>query len=150
MRLSSTGRGAIDKLKNHFSKIQIAEKDADLDRDPYTSTSWDGDSFSNGASGTIDWVAAFGLPEIPKMVWLFIQVRDVASAGANYSIGFKAKNTTTEHSIVALAERAVNDARRNTHGCVAVADNGTTHYTVVASGVNTMDIWIKVVAWVKA
>lgn len=150
MRLSSTGREAIDTLKNHFSKIQIADRDADLDRDPYTSTNWNGDSFSNGASGTIDWVAVFGLPDIPKMVWLYVSVRDSASAGGAYNIAFKAKNTTTNISLVARTERAANDARRNAHGCVAVADNGTTHYTVIASGVNTMDIWIRVVAWVKA
>ena len=59
MRLSSTDRGAIDKLKNHFSKIQIADKDGDLDRDGYTSAAWDGDMFSNGATGTINWVVDF-------------------------------------------------------------------------------------------
>ena len=149
MRLPSTNRGAIDKLKNHFSKVQVSEKDADLDRDPYTSTSWDGDSFSNGATGTINWVTAFGLPEIPKFVWLLIIVRDAGSAGGDYYLGLKAKNTTTNVSIAADAERAANDAYNRTHGCVAVADNGTTHYTVIASGVNTMDIYIFVVAWMK-
>ena len=149
MRLPSTDRGAIDKLKNHFSKVQIADKDEDLDRDPYIAATWVPMTLSNGATGTIDWVVTFGLPEIPKMVWLSMAARDLASAGAIYYILFKAKNTTTNPSIVAQTEPAVNDQYRNTQGCVAVADNGTTYYSVVASGVNTMDVIIRVVAWTR-
>ena len=147
MRLPSTDRGAIDKLKNHFSKIQIADLDADLDRDPYIAGAWAPMTLSNGATGTIDWVVTFGLPEIPKMVWLYVGVRDVASAGADAGIEFKARVTTTSASIVARSERANNDSLRSTHGVVAVADNGTTYWSVAASGVNTMDVWVRVIAW---
>ena len=149
MRLPSTDRGAIDKLKNHFSKVQITDLDADLDRDPYVAAAWDPMTLSNGATGTIDWVVTFGLPEIPKMVWLLVHVRDVASAGFNCGINLYAKSTTTNSSITARAERAGDDNLRTTHGCVAVADNGTTYYAVTASGVNTMDVWVRVVAWIK-
>ena len=147
MRLSSTDRGAIDKLKNHFSKVQIADRDEDLDRDPYGAGAWNPMTLSNGATGTIDWVVTFNLPEIPKLVWLIVNVRDDASAGGAYLIGFKAKNTTIRTSLEGNAERAVNDDIRSTHGAVAVADNGTTYYAVTASGVNTMDVWVRVVAW---
>ena len=147
MRLPSTDRGAIDKLKNHFSKIQIADKDKDLDRDPYIAAAWAPMTLSNGATGTIDWVVTFGLPEIPKMVWLAVQVRDSASAGGDYAISFKAKVTTTNVSLITRSERAFNDSIRTSHGPVAVADNGMTYYAVVASGVNTMDVYVRVVAW---
>jgi len=150
MRLPSTVREAVDVLKGYFSKIQIADKDGDLDRDPYTSVAWTNKTLSNGATGTINWVTDFGLPEIPKLVWLSVPVRDSGSAGGAYKIEFSAKNTTTNPSLIAWAEAAVNDAVRTTHGCVAVADNGTTYYSVTASGVNTMDVWVRVVAWVKA
>ena len=150
MRLPSTNRGAIDKLKNHFSKTQIADRDADLDRDPYDVAAWHPMTLSNGATGTIDWVVTFGLPEIPKMVWLHIGVRDSASAGGWYYFLMQAKATTTNPSVVAEAERAANDQLRSSSHCVAVADNGTTYYAVVASGVNTMDVYVRVVAWVKA
>jgi len=147
MRVQKTDRGAIDKLKNHFSKVQIADLDGDLDRDPYIAGAWAPMTLSHGATGTIDWVVTFGLPEIPKMVFLYAAVRDVASAGGDYSLDFKAKVTTTNWSINARAERGNNDSLRTSHGCVAVADNGTTYYAATASGVNTMDVFLRVVAW---
>ena len=149
MRLPSTDRGAIDKLKNHFSKIQISDKDADLDRDGYTSAAWDGDMFSNGATGTINWVTAFGLPEIPKFVNLLVSVRDSASGGLNLWLSFKAKVGTTNWSAYADAECAVNNQYRSHNIWVPVADNGTTYWAVIASGVNTMSIWIRVNAWIR-
>jgi len=149
MTLPSTDRGAIDRLKLHFSKIQIANADADLDREPYSAGAWEPMVLSNGANGTIDWVATFGLPKIPKMVWLFATVRDSASVMGDYYISFKARATTTRTSFRARANRENNDNLEGDHGPVAVADNGTTYYDVVASGVNTMDVWLWVVAWVK-
>ena len=50
MRLSSTDRGAIDKLKNHFSKVQIADRDEDLDRDPYGAGAWHAGSTADNLS----------------------------------------------------------------------------------------------------
>jgi len=149
MTLPSTDREAIDRLKLHFSKIQIADKDHDLDRDGYTSAAWDGDLFSNGAVGTIDWVAAFGLPEIPKFVNLHVSVRDAASAGISYWISFKARVGTTNWSAYADAECAVNNLYRDSDVWVPVDDNGTTYYGILASGVNTMQIWVRVNAWMK-
>ena len=149
MRLPSTDRGAIDKLKNHFSKVQIADRDEDLDRDPYTAGAWNFMTLSNGATGTIDWVATFGLPEIPKMVCLYSELRDVASAGGDYYIDFLAKATTGGTALRFRCDRAANDNWDSHQGLVAVADNGTTYYAVVASGVNTMDVRLRVPAWTR-
>jgi len=148
MTLPSTDREGIDRLKLHFSKVQIADKDHDLDRDPYVSAAWNPMTLSNGATGIINWVAAFGLPEIPKGVFVQVGVRDAASAGVIYYILLQARVTTTTQNMAAQAEAALNDGVRNTNGFVAVADNGTTYYVVTASGVNTMDVWIRVNAWV--
>jgi len=149
MTLPSTDREGIDRLKLHFSKIQIANADADLDRDPYFAAAWNPMTLSNGATGTIDWVATFGLPKIPKLVWLFASVRDSGSAAGDYYINFQARATTTRVSFRPRANRENNDNIESDHGCVAVADNGTTYYSVVASGVNTMDVWLSVVVWMK-
>ena len=149
MTLPSTDREAIDRLKLHFSKIQIANKDADLDRDPYIAAAWNPMALSNGANGVIDWVATFGLPKIPKMVWLLILVRDVGSELNDCHINLKARATTTVDSIIAYADRTWNDQLHSTHAPVAVADNGTTYYAAVASGVNTMDVYVRVIAWMK-
>jgi len=82
-------------------------------------------------------------------VWLIIFMRDLGSELNNCEFRLRARATTTQASIVAYADRSWNDQPHSTHGCVAVADNGTTYYDVVASGVNTMDVWIRVVAWMK-
>lgn len=149
MRGQKTDRGATGILREHFSKIQIANADDNLDREPYWAAAWNPKTLSNGATGTIDWVATFGLPKIPKMVWLYCQTRDSGSAAGDYYIEFKARVTTTRASFRARCNRENNNNLDNRHGPVAVADNGTTYYAVVASGVNTMDVWVRVVAWMK-
>ena len=147
MTLPSTDREAIDRLKLHFSKIQIADADHDLDRDSYLA--WNNVAFSNGATGTLDWVAVAGLPEIPKAVFVWCQVRDSASSLGDYYIDFKARVTTTRTSFRARANRENDDNLENDHGLIPVADNGTSYYSVTASGVNTMDVYLWVVAWMK-
>ena len=149
MTLPSTDREAIDRLKLHFSKFQIADKDHDLDRDPYIAAAWNPKTLSNGATGTIAWVATFGLPEIPKAVWIEIHLRDSDSAAGDYYIGLQARSTTTTFSAMARCDREANDNIDNHQRLVPVADNGTSYYAVVASGVNTMDVWIRVIAWMK-
>ena len=149
MKLRSMDRQSLNTSLTHFSKVQIADKDGDLDRDGYTSAAWSGNAFSNGATGTINWVTAFALPEKPKWVELFVSVRDSASAGGDYWIGFKAKNTTTNYSQICRCERAINDAYRSHSIGVPVADDGTTYYAITASGVNTLDIFIRVNAWIR-
>ena len=149
MTLPSTDREAIDRLKLHFSKFQIADKDGDLDRDPYTSAAWNGNAFSNGATGTINWVTAFGLPEIPQAVWVEVHLRDADSSAGDYHIAFRAKVTTTRDSATCRCDRENNDNLDNHQRLIPVADNGTSYYSVVASGVNTMDVWIRVIAWMK-
>jgi len=131
-----------------FDEIHIADADNDGDMDPYVAAAWNPMTLSNGANGVIDWVATFGLPEIPKGVYVQVGVRDAASAGAIYYILLQARATTTTQNMAAQAEAALNDGIRNTNGFVAVADNGTTYYSVGASGVNTMDVWLRVPAWI--
>jgi len=139
----------VDILKDRFSKLQIANRDADLNRTPYSAAAWAPKILSNGANGTINWVTTFGLPDLPKMVWLLILVRDEGSELNDCFFTMQAKNTTALNSIVAYANRSWNDQYHSTHAPVAVADNGTTYYAVAASGVNTMDVIVRVVAWMK-
>ena len=149
MTLPSTDREGIDRLKNHFSKLQIADKDGDLDRDGYTAPAWWPMTLSNGATGTIDWVATFGLPEIPKAVWLWSQACDAGSAAGDYFIGFKAKVTTASDSFRVRCDRENNGNKDDRSGLVPVADNGTSYYRAIASGVNTMEVHVLVVGWMR-
>jgi len=146
MRKKITDRKGVDAFKNHFTKFQIADKDGDLDMDPYTSTSWDGDSFSTG-TGTINWQTAFSVPERPKMVFIRVSLRDSSATPAAGVLQLKAKNTTTNDDFVirSLANNVINDG----HGLVSVAADGTSYYQITASGAGTCDIWIYVLGWVK-
>jgi hypothetical protein len=126
----------------------VADKDSDGDMDPYVSTLWSPRTLSNGDTGTINWIVDFGLPEKPRAIHLQVAVRDAGSAGGLYYILLQAKASTTIPSLFGLSEAAVNDRIRHTYGLVSVADDGTTYYSISASGVGTMDVWIRVVAWI--
>jgi len=149
MRQQKTDRGAIDTLKSYFSKFQIADKDGDLDMDPYIAAAWNPMTLSNGSTGTINWAVIFGLPEIPKLVFVQCAVRDSASTGGNYYCDFKAKVTTTLASFTCKSNRAVDDHANWYTGLIPVQADGTSYYRVVASGVNTFDVFLRVVAWIK-
>jgi hypothetical protein len=125
------------------------DKDGNGEFEPYTSTSWDGNSFSNGATGTINWRTDFGLPEQPKIVWVEVWVRDSASTGGNYSFRLFGKSTTSNPWFTCRAPRGVDNETGQNGGLAPVAADGTTYYTVTASGSSTMQIWIKVVAYAK-
>lgn len=143
-------QAAIDELDTEKRAISDglvfvrADKDADGDYDPLTSTSWDGDGYSTG-NGTIDWNAVFGVPTTAKAVVLRVSVRD--SGGAGYSISFKAKSTTTEYGFACRTTAAAANKFHDSHGVVPVAADETSYYSIVASGAGTLDVWIWVVGW---
>lgn len=121
------------------------DKDGDGDFDPYTSTSWDGDSFST-STGTINWNSDFGVPTSAKMVVLAVDVGD-SGGEAGGIIRLRAKSSTTSYSLIARSRAS--DAVGSAYGPVAVAPNGTSYYSITASGTNTCDVWIKVVAYAR-
>lgn len=121
----------------------VSEKDGDGDREPLTSTKFDGDSFSS-SSNTIDWNADFGMPVGAKMVNIYLVIRDSGAAGQ--SISFKAKSTTT--NVTKRAETLVGgDVPHYLERTLPIAADGTTYYDIIASGTDTFDLWIRVMAW---
>jgi hypothetical protein len=124
-----------------------ADKDGDGDFDPLTSASWDGDSFSTG-TGTINWNSVFGVPSYAKAVELRAQARDSGSAAAaNCYVWIAAKSTTSQPALLLRLEGVANDKPRNAGQIVPVASDGTSYYSLVASGASTLDVWINVVGW---
>ena len=133
--------------KNDCTLVRV-DANGDEDYDPYTSTSWDGDSFSTG-NGTINWSLLFNVPAGAKMVQILLIARDAVSTGGSYYIRLKAKSTTTFYSIYCYAPRSVDDEPGSVCGWVPVAADGTSYYSITASGANTFDVWIWVVAYAK-
>lgn len=150
----TSGAGVtVDTLKlidGHFDGnnclVVRADKDGDGDFDPYTSTSWDGDSFSTG-TGTIDWNAVFGVPAGAKMVCLYLSLRDSSATDGAGGLGIKAKSTTALYAL-ALGSKP-SDVWSHTQGWVPVAADGTSYYSITASGTGTCDIYIRVVAYAR-
>lgn len=140
--------GTITSLAGDDCILVRVDKDGDGDYDGYTSTDWNGDSFSTGF-GTINWNTKFGVPTSAKMVFVMIMCRDSdVNAPANGgSIQFKAKNTTTQWSL-GVSSKA-NDIWDDIAGWVPVAADGTSYYGITASGANTCEIYIRVIAYAR-
>ena len=130
-------------------QVCMVDKDGDGDFDPYTSTSWDGDSFST-STGTIDWNGDFGVPDSARMVFIDLQCRDSDSSNTTCEMKLKAKSTTTKPALASGNLKGSPDDRyRPVHGWVPIAQDGTSYYTIVATGSGTFDVRILVTAYAR-
>lgn len=125
-------------------KPMRVDKDGDMDFDAYTSTSWDGDSFSTG-TGTINWNTDFGVPPGAKMVFIYADLRDSSGSEAGGILRLRAKSTSTGNSF--LSRSRASDELTPAYGWIPVAPDGTSYYSITASGTDTCDIWISVVKY---
>jgi len=135
---NTVGLGALDFVR--------ADKDADLDYDSLTSTSWDGDSYSTG-TGTINWNSVFGVPTLAKAVLVQAIVNDSGSAASTVSIILKAKSGTSTSSFIAAPSGLPNDTKAVAEGVVPIAADGTSYYSITASGASTFDVILRVKGW---
>lgn len=121
-------------------RLVLADKDGDLDFDPLTSTSWDGDAIGSGG-GTIDWNALFGVPDVARAVLIYVAIRDNAIGSL---LQFKARSTTTQ--MVFEVETRVANAYSREQGVVPIAMDGTSYYFAVDAIDNVI---IRVVGWYR-
>lgn len=110
---------------------------------PLTSTSWDGDAFSNTSKTLIDLSSVFGVPAGVKAVLVKVALRDSASASGLYYIQFSGVSSGTNYSIVVEAP-PVNDRFGYGQGIVPCNANGDIYYNIIASGSGTMDIYLEI------
>lgn len=109
---------------------------------PLTSTSWDGDSFSDTSKTLIDLSAVFGVPPAVKAVLLYIAVQDSGSASADTYLILSPNSTSYEG--IYCSPMPVNDRRGRYCQVVPCTADGDIYYQVEASGAGTFDIWIQV------
>lgn len=109
---------------------------------PLTSTSWDGDSYSTIAPTTIDLSSVFGVPAGVKAVLVRVTIRDSGSATNDVSVSLGPAGLTG--ALTVRCSGLPNDSYTN--GCLTVPcdTNGDIHYTVTASGANTMDVTLQI------
>ena len=112
---------------------------------PLTSTSWDGDAYSTqGTSTQIDLSAVFGLPANIKAVAMTVGIRDSGSAAATDIHFACGPSSTYWYALLADCAGLANDSFHNHSANVPCDANGDVWYRILASGVDTMDIWIRV------
>ena len=116
---------------------------------PATSTSFDGDAFSDTARTEIDLSAVFGLPDEIKGVFVRAGARDSGSSGQRCYVSLSGKSGTGgEAVIVDLHTGLPNDAPVQASGFVPCNASGNIYYQIEASGSGTMDIWIEVYGYI--
>lgn len=113
---------------------------------PLTSTSWDGDSFSDVTTSTqLDLSAVFGTPAGIKAVVLKVKALDSAAwgtAGLYFACG--PSDAQWAHFLVAPKGGDVEERATSPVTCDA---NGDIWYRINASGSGTMDITLAVVGY---
>jgi hypothetical protein len=110
---------------------------------PLTSTSWDGDAFSDVATSTqLDLSAVFGAPAGIQAVLFKIATRDSVTwgtAGLYFSCGPSATQWTA-----AVCRPAGGDVWNDNTAPVPCDANGDVWYRINASGTGTMDIYLEI------
>jgi len=117
--------------------------------EPYTNTTFDGDSFSDvGAHTKIEntsWSTA--VPANAKAIAIEATVRDSGSA-ADPAVwfGLYSTATATNPALTAYCSGLANDAFTAAAGIVPCT-NGDVWYKCGASGATTLDVWLRVVGY---
>lgn len=113
-----------------------------------TSTDWDGDARSTTAATLIDMSTVFGTPANIDAVLLRVSVRDSGSSASN-SAGYIyfADAAPTGICTIVRAGGMANDMIVDAQVTVATDANGDIYYSCVASGTNTLDVWIYVLGY---
>lgn len=120
---------------------------------PITSTSFDGDGFST-SEADID-LSAFGNGCPPKIKAVFILVRIRDSASVTPSIcyilcgtGGIALDRDTNAALHVEVSAIANDYSRAGAAMIPCDSAGDIRYKIVASGANTLDVWLRITGYV--
>lgn len=109
---------------------------------PLTSTSWDGDAYSDVAATTLDLSTVFSAPAGIKAVALKISARDSGSAGTRCYVA--AGPASGYYAIECEVTGLANDTIRTFSGVVPCDANGDIVYAIEASGASTIDVWMTI------
>lgn len=111
-------------------------------KEPLTSTSWDGDSFSTvGTSTQLDLSSVFGVPAGITAVLMNTQVKDSAGAG-NYYFGCGPSSTYWYAQTIYSVSSSVYCQGRPV--AIPCDSNGDVWYRIAASGSNTLNVYIRI------
>lgn len=138
--LLTTGKAAdSDKLDGYDS--------ADFGRPvflttPLTSTAWDGDTRSTTGKTKIDLSDVFGVPAGVKAVLARVAIRDSDAVTADCYLVLSPNSSSA--SGITTNCIPINDRYNRAAFIVPCDANGDIYYQVVASGADTMDVWLEI------
>ena len=112
---------------------------------PLTSTSWDGDSFSTTAKTLIDLSAVFGAPPAIKAILAEYSIKDSGSSNGTCRLVLSANNVNMTG--VHLMGSPTNNHFATSNAIIPCNANGDIYYQIVASGTNTMSIYIQILGY---
>lgn len=117
---------------------------------PYTSTSYDEDSFSTTSKTKIDLSATFSsidygsVPGGIKAILVTMQARDSASASGNCWFALAPNDTANSWALMVKPYDRVNDTYEIASGIVPCDANGDVYYQCTATGKDTLDVIIEI------
>lgn len=110
------------------------------------SMDWNTTAFSTTAVTALDLAAVFGLPANVKAVLAHLQINDSASATAACNINF-GPNSTYYYQSALSASGIANDALVIATIIINTDGNSGVYYKCVASGTNTLDVWMEIIGY---
>ena len=128
------------KLRTLVPQLITPLQDTSL---PYTSTSFDGDSFSTTAKTKIDLSATFGVPANVRAVLVRSAVRDSDSSNGERWLCLS-PNATDSSGLYNRCSGQGNDTWSDETFIVPCDANGDIYYQIYASGASTMDVILEV------
>ena len=112
---------------------------------PLTSTAWDGDAYSTTLKTKIDLSSVFSVPAGVKAVLVQLIARDSGSAASTtIFFGVSPNDVDASCPVIAVGRGLPNDTLVYATGVCPCDANGDIYYQIVASGVGTMDCYIRI------
>lgn len=108
-----------------------------------TSTSFDGDSFSDTSKTSIDLSSEFSAPASIKAVLLYVECRDSGSSGTDCYVVLSPNDTANDGLVVSPYDNG-NDVPERACVVVPCDSNGDIYYQIEATGTTTFDLWIRI------
>jgi len=112
---------------------------------PLTSTSWDGDLYSTTSKTLIDLSTVFGAPAGIKAILAEYSIKDSGSSNGTCRLVLSANNANMTG--VHLMGSPTNNHFATSNAIIPCDVNGDIYYQVVASGTNTMTIYIQILGY---
>ena len=134
---------AINNLTKRISRLEVQGYGQFIPlTTELTSTSFDGDSFSNVGATVLDLSAVFGVPAGIKAALVQVIARDSAAWGTDGLYVAVGANATAEWPLT--IRPAGGDVWLEGLGIVPCTTTGDFSYTISASGANTMEVYIRI------